>query len=85
MRGQKWIFVHLPKCEGTSISTGLRQTLGAGIEGFINLVETRKWARFDLPDGERAEGLARLFQIRLTLLRAHADRGVPFIYRHFPP
>ena len=82
--GQRWIFVHLPKCGGTSISTGLRQALGAGTEGFIDPMETRKWARFDLPNGERAEGSARLFQIRLTLLRAHADRGVPFIYGHFP-
>jgi hypothetical protein len=81
---QKWIFVHLPKCGGTSISSALQQALAAGPEGFVDPVETREWARYDLPDDERAEGSDRLFWTRLTLLRAHVRRGVPFVYGHFP-
>ena len=41
---QKWIFLHLPKCGGTSVTASLRRALGAGPEGFINPVQMREWA-----------------------------------------
>ncbi|WP_263841227.1 hypothetical protein [Salinibacter sp.] len=81
---QKWIFLHLPKCGGTSVASGLQRALGVGPEGFIDPVQTREWVQRDLPDGERAEGSARLFRLRLTLLREYADRGDPLIFGHFP-
>ncbi len=81
---QRWIFVHLPKCGGTSISSGLQRALGAGTEGFVDPVKTRNWTRYDLADDVRAEGSERLFRMRLTFLRGYADRGLPFIYGHFP-
>lgn len=81
---QNWVFLHLPKCGGTSISSALQGVLGAGVEGFVDPVQTREWARYDLPGGKCAEGTDRLFQVRLTLLRAHASRRIPFIYGHFP-
>jgi len=81
---QKWIFLHLPKCGGTSIASGLQRALGAGPEAFIDPVQTRQWSQFDLSESERAEGSKRLFEVRVTLLRAHVHRGDPFIYGHFP-
>ncbi len=81
---QKWIFLHLPKCGGTSVASGLQRVLGVGPEGFIDPVQTREWAQRDLPDAVRAEGSARLFRLRLTLLREYADRGQPLIFGHFP-
>jgi len=81
---QKWVFLHLPKCGGTSVASGLQRALGAGPEGFIDPVQTREWAQRDLPDADRAEGSARLFRLRLTLLREYADRGHPLIFGHFP-
>ncbi|MCS4142541.1 hypothetical protein [Salinibacter ruber] len=81
---QKWIFLHLPKCGGTSVAAGLQRALGAGPEGFIDPVQTREWAQRDLPKTDRAEGSARLFRLRLTLLREYADRGHPLIFGYFP-
>lgn len=81
---EKWMFVHLPKCGGTSVAAGLQRALGAEPEGFIDPVQTREWAQRDLPDADRAEGSARLFRLRLTLLREYADRGHPLIFGHFP-
>jgi len=82
---QKWIFLHLPKCGGTSISSALQRALGAGTEGFVDPVKTRSWARFDLPDREdAAEGSEALFRTRLNLFREYVDRKYPLIFGHFP-
>lgn len=81
---QRWVYLHLPKCGGTSVAAAFQDALGVGAGGFVDPINTRKWATYDLPEECIAEGSEALFRIRLNLFREYVNKDEPFIYGHFP-
>ena len=79
---QKVIFLHIPKCGGTSIGTAIASSVNASTKGFIDPIQTREIAREisnQLPEGSQF-----LMQLRQAMLLQYYMRDEPYIFGHFP-
>lgn len=79
----KIIFLHIPKCGGTSIASSISTSIYAGSDGFIDPIHTRDFAS-KLLSLDQVEGTELLFNIRRTLFLDYHRKGIRYIYGHFP-
>lgn len=78
----KIIFLHIPKCGGTSIGTAIAASIGTSMKGFIDPIRTREITKEIL--GKNAEGSPLLLQIRQAMLLENYLKDEPYIFGHFP-
>ncbi|MEA5596129.1 hypothetical protein [Rivularia sp. UHCC 0363] len=81
---KKVVFLHIPKCGGTSISSAIASAIHTGWEGYVDPIRTRKLAQLILGDQEQAEGSSLLFHIRQAIFFEFIQEEKPFIFGHFP-
>lgn len=79
---QKIIFLHIPKCGGTSITNAIASSVGASTKGYINPIHTREIAQEIL--GDQAEGSRLLLQLRQAILLDNYFKNESYIFGHFP-
>lgn len=80
---QKVVFLHIPKCGGTSIRSAIADSIGAKHKGYVNSLHTKRFAQIKL-SREEVEGSEVLLKTRQSIFFDYFSKDVPFIFGHFP-
>ncbi|WP_099237330.1 sulfotransferase family 2 domain-containing protein [Synechococcus sp. BDU 130192] len=81
---QKTVFLHIPKCGGTSISSAISRAICANHNGYVDPIMTRYLAQKLSKNHTTTAEIELLFNMRRALFFERFEKQEPYIYGHFP-